>query len=327
MNLLHLKYAVVVAETGSISKASERLYVGQPNLSRAIKELENSLGVMLFDRSAKGMFLTSDGELFVRYAKLLLNQVDEIEAIFKSDKENKRRFSISVPCADYIANAFARFSTLLTDNDEVEVFYQETSSQRVIRNILQEGYKLGIIRYAEEFDKYYHDTLDDKGISYELVAEFRFVLLMNEECPLSKLNEITYDDLSGYTEVILSDSAVASLPMAQANKEEISDGTQKHIYVFERGSLMEILSQNKKCYCRTSPVSESVIKKYNIIQRHYTGNSQIYKDVLIHRKDYCLSELDKLFVGELVRAKREMIDDCSLSFCPALAKAHQAATV
>ena len=63
MNLVHLKYAVEVAETGSINKASEKLYVSQPNLSRAIKELEASLGVTRFDRSAKGMVLTPDGEL------------------------------------------------------------------------------------------------------------------------------------------------------------------------------------------------------------------------------------------------------------------------
>ena len=72
MNLVHLKYAVEVAETGSINKASEKLYVSQPNLSRAIKDLEASLGVTIFDRSAKGMVLTPDGEVFVRYARSIL---------------------------------------------------------------------------------------------------------------------------------------------------------------------------------------------------------------------------------------------------------------
>lgn len=83
MNLVHLKYAVEVAETGSINKASEKLYVSQPNLSRAIKELEASLGVTIFDRSAKGMVLTPDGEVFVRYARSILRQVDAIEEVFR----------------------------------------------------------------------------------------------------------------------------------------------------------------------------------------------------------------------------------------------------
>lgn len=82
MNLLHMKYAVEIAEAGSINKAAERLYVGQPNLSRAVKELESSLGVSIFDRSSKGMFLTPDGEVFIRSAKNILKQVDEVEGMF-----------------------------------------------------------------------------------------------------------------------------------------------------------------------------------------------------------------------------------------------------
>ena len=99
MNLVHLKYAVEVAETGSINKASEKLYVSQPNLSRAIKELEASLGVTIFDRSAKGMVLTPDGEVFVRYARSILRQVDAIEEVFSKGTTEKKKFSISVPRA------------------------------------------------------------------------------------------------------------------------------------------------------------------------------------------------------------------------------------
>ena len=79
MNLQHMKYAVAVAETGSINKAADRLFVGQSNLSRAIKELENSLGVAIFERSAHGMELTPEGGVFLRYAKAILQQVDEVE--------------------------------------------------------------------------------------------------------------------------------------------------------------------------------------------------------------------------------------------------------
>ena len=92
MNLVHLKYAVEVAETGSINKASEKLYVSQPNLSRAIKELEASLGVTIFDRSAKGMVLTPDGEVFVRYARSILRAEGElcdrrIRRVFKASRQ------------------------------------------------------------------------------------------------------------------------------------------------------------------------------------------------------------------------------------------------
>ena len=106
MNLLHMKYAVEIARTNSLNKAAETLYVGQSALSRAIKELETSLGVTLFERSSKGMTLTHDGEIFVYYAKSVLAQVDNIESMFSEGKTDKQRFSASVPRASYVADAF-----------------------------------------------------------------------------------------------------------------------------------------------------------------------------------------------------------------------------
>ena len=71
MNILHIKYAVEVARLGSVSKATETLFTAQPNISRSIRELENDLGIEIFSRSAKGMVLTPDGEVFINYAREL----------------------------------------------------------------------------------------------------------------------------------------------------------------------------------------------------------------------------------------------------------------
>ncbi|MEE0866693.1 MAG: LysR family transcriptional regulator, partial [Clostridia bacterium] len=134
MNLLHLKYAVEVEKTGSINKAAENLYMNQPNLSRAIKELENSIGITIFERSARGMSITAEGEEFLRYAKKIISQVDEIEAIRKKPSLRKQRFSISVPRASYIADAFANFSNKIDNRYPAEIFYKETNSLRAINN-------------------------------------------------------------------------------------------------------------------------------------------------------------------------------------------------
>ena len=113
MNIQHLKYAVEIAKYGSISKASEALYVAQPNLSRAIKDLEKELGIVIFDRSAKGIVLTPDGELLVQQAKSVLRHIDEIEDMFHENRSGKSVFCISVPRASYISHAFAEFSKQL----------------------------------------------------------------------------------------------------------------------------------------------------------------------------------------------------------------------
>ena len=300
-----MKYAVEIAETNSINKAAETLYVGQSALSRAIKELETTLGVTLFERSAKGMFLTPDGEVFVRYAKTVLKQVDAIENMFSSGNVSKKRFSISVPRASYITSAFASFSKSLDSSAEVEVFYKETNAMRAIKNILQEDYKLGIIRYAESYDRYYKNMMDEKGLDYELITEFRYLLLMNEKSPLAEKETITFDDLKDYMEIAHADPYVPSMPFSEVKKEELPDNSGRRIFVFEQGSQFELLAQNPETFMWVSPVPEKTLARYGLVQRVCNENKRVYKDLLIHRRDYTLSALDSLFVENLVRSKRE----------------------
>ena len=309
MNLLHMKYAVEIAETKSINKAAEKLFVGQSALSRAIKELEASLGVTLFERSAKGMFLTPDGEVFVRYAKNVLKQVDDIENIFSEGKTAKKQFSVSVPRASYIADAFAKFSKLIENGTEAELFYKETNAMRAIKNILNDEFKLGIIRYAESYDRYYKEMMDEKGLEYELITEFRYMLLMNRESPLAKKEKITYEDLRELVMIAHADPYVPSLPLAQVKKEELPDNSDRKIFIFERASQFELLAENHDTFMWSSPIPEFLLNRYGLVQRYCDENKRVYKDILIHRRDYTLSELDNMFVSELVKAKRRTMGE------------------
>ena len=307
MNLLHMKYAVVVAETNSINKAAEKLFVGQPNLSRAIKELESNLGITLFERKAKGMFLTPDGEVFIRYAKNILKQIDEVETLFNKNSYSKNRFSISVPRASYIAEAFAKFTELIETNIRAEIFYNETDSMSTIKSVLQDDYKLGIIRYAESFDKYYKSMMDEKGIKYEIIAEFKYVLLMNKDCPLASVDNIKNEDLQNYIEISHSDTYVPFLPLGELKKVGQQDGSQRKIYVFERASQFEILSQNKNAYMWVSPIPKNLEERFGLVQRSTKFNTKVYKDMLINKKEYSYTQLDTMFVEQLIKSKRDTI--------------------
>ena len=306
MKLMHIKYAVEVANEGSINKAAEKLYVGQPNLSRAIKELEASLGVKIFERSAKGMGLTSDGETFIRYAKTILRQVDEVESIFNGSGSVKKRFSISVPRASYISDAFARFSHSLTNEAEAEIIYKETNSLRAIKNILHEDYKLGIIRYAENYDKYFKTMLDEKDMQYEMITEFSYVLAMSRDNPLASAEKITFDALKDYIEIAHADPYVPSLPLSQVRKEELPDNIGRRIFVFERASQFELLSENPETFMWVSPIPQKLLDRYDLVQIPCEENKKIYKDILIYKRDYKLTVLDKAFIDELCKSKREM---------------------
>lgn len=303
MNLLHMKYAVEIARTGSISKASEALYVAQPNLSRSVKELEADLGIAIFDRTSKGMFLTPKGETFISYAKKVLSQIDDLEKMCREGLSSKQRFSISVPRASYISDAFALFSKHLS-SDPAEIFYMETNPSTAINNILSSDYNLGIIRYAEAYEKHFKAFLDEKNLTYELISEFKYVLIMSSDSALAKKESISFSDLKPFIEISHGDPYVPSLPMNVVLKEEHLDDTDRRVFIFERGGQFDLLMENPETFMWVSPLPEKLLKRYNLAQRACVDNTKLYKDVLIHKKDYVLSELDNLFITELVQSKR-----------------------
>lgn len=306
MNILHMKYAVEVAAAGSINKASEILLIAQPNLSRSIKELEADLGITIFERSAKGMVLTEEGERFVGHAKRILAQIDEVETMYKTGTVAKQQFSVCVPRASYIAEAFAHFSKGI-EKKPAELFYKETNSKRVIDYVLHSDYRLGIIRYAENYDKYFKAVFEEKGLNYELVTEFHYVLLMSKNSTLGKLEEIRYPDLCDYIEIAHADPYVPSLALAEVKKEELPDNIDRRIFVFERASQFELLYENPDTFMWVSPVPDSLRERYDLVQKKCKDNRKIYKDVLIYKKDYRLTELDNLFITELCKAKRQYV--------------------
>lgn len=304
MNILHMKYALEVAKLGSLNKASETLLIAVPNISRSIKELESDLGITIFDRTTKGMYLTPEGEEFIGFAKGILSQIEQMEDYYKAGSPKKQKFSVSVPRACYISEAFAEFSKTLT-NDSAEIFYKETNSQRTIHNMINHDYKLGIIRYAENYDKYFKAMLEEKGFVYELVTEFSYSLIMSAENPLAAKDPITFDDLTGYIEIAHADPYVPSMPLSKVVKEELPDNISRRIYIFERGSQFDLLYKNPQTFMWVSPPPQSLLDRYNLVQKKCIENKKLYKDVLIYKKGYKLTDLDRRFITELCESKRK----------------------
>ena len=306
MNLLHMKHALEVAKAGSLSKASEVLLIAAPNISRSIKELEADLGITIFDRTQNGMKLTPEGEEFLEFAKSILGQIDQVEKYYKKGHPKKQTFSISVPRASYICEAFAEFSKSLS-KDAAEIFYKETNSQRTINNMLNHDYKLGIVRYAENYDMYFKTMLEEKGFTYELITEFTYKIIMSKNSPLAKLDTISSDDLVDYIEIAHADPYVPSMPISKVVKEELSDDIDRRIFVFERTSQFELLSRNLETFMWVSPIPKSLLERYDLVQKECSENRKIYKDLLIYKNGYKLSKLDRQFITELCESKRKYL--------------------
>ncbi|MBE6692986.1 MAG: LysR family transcriptional regulator [Ruminococcaceae bacterium] len=306
MNIFHLKYAIEVAKAGSINKAGENLGMAQPNISRALKDLEADIGINIFDRSSKGMNLTPEGKEFITYAQQILYHLDELENMYKGASGNRQKFSVSAPRAGYIAEAFAEFSKNI-NGSSAEVILKETGVHNTVKSIIGSDCKLGIIRYEAEADRYFKELILEKGLEYKPLTVFNFAILTSKNSELASVEKITQEDLKNKIQITHTDPYAATLTAANAYKEASQEDSDKCIYVLDSAAQLELLSQNADTFMWVSPVPDAILERYNLVQKYSDLNSSKYMDVLIYRKDYKLTELDKAFIEEVTRAAEKYL--------------------
>lgn len=306
MNTLHFKYAVEVEKARSITQAADNLFMAQPNLSKAIKELEDTLGVSIFERTSKGVVPTEKGSEFLMYAKSILLQLDKMESIYIPKNTERQTFKISMPRGSYISNGFTNFVSELDIEKEIDVHIQETNSLQTITNIADKNFNLGIIRYHNVHESYFLDYLTEKNLSHDLIWEFEYVVLMSKNHRLANVEKIRYSDLEDSIEIVHGDIVIPYLPIKEIKKPlgYENEHLKKRIYVYERCSQFDMLAHMSNIYMWVSPIPEELLKRYDLVQRKCEIPNNSSKDVLIYTKDYKLSTLDKKFINKLYEAKK-----------------------
>lgn len=304
MNTQYLSYALEVQKAGSITKAAQNLYMAQPNLSKAIKDLEENLGYAVFKRSAGGMEITENGKQFLKYADRIVKQLNEMDKIADHENEKKVSFRVSIPRGSYIANGIAEFVSELDHEKKIDISIHETNSMNTIDNVANRYYNLGIIRYQSIYEEYFLRYLGNNGLRYESIWEFEFVLIMSNRHKLAEKEVITPQDLEEYIEITHGDVTIPYLENKEAFDRE--PDKKKVIYVYERGSQFDLLENVPTTYMWVSPVPDSYLERYKLVQRVCRKPDNRYKDVLIYRDDYLFTEYDKLFQKNLYASKIEV---------------------
>ncbi len=300
MNIIHLKYAIEVSKAGSINKASESLGMAQPNISRAIKDLESDVGITIFDRSAKGMNLTPEGKEFIDNAQKILYQLNELESRYKNGFAGRQKFSVSAPRASYIAEAFARFSVNI-DKGSAEISLKETGAFNTLKNVVSSDCKLGIVRYEESAERFFNEIFEEKNLVREDIAEFEYVIVANKESSLAEKEAVYQADLAEKIQITHRDPYAATVSVTEGQKDELGENSNRCIYILDTAAQFELMAENSNTFMWMSPAPKKLLNRYDLIQRSCADGGKKYKDVLVYRKDYKMTELDKLFI-ELLRA-------------------------
>lgn len=309
MNTLHFKYAVEIEKTRSITQAAENLYMAQPNLSKAIKELESSLGIVIFRRTSKGVIPTEQGVKFLNCAKQILMQIDNMESIALPNKHEKRRIRISVPRTAYISKAFSDYIALSDSSEDMEIYFCETNSMRTIENVRENGYNFGIIRFNKAHEKYFSDFLAEKNLESQLLWKYEILAIMSAEHPVAEKENLTYGELSAnYTELTQGDDAVPYVPDAveklfSENRPE--NAKTKRICMYDRGSALDFLLTVPEAFMLDSPVPESLCKKYGLVQRKCSFSDNCFMDCIIYTAGRKLSQNEIALVNKFYEVRNE----------------------
>ena len=305
MNTLHLKYAVEVERTGSITQAAENLFMAQPNLSKAIKELEENMGITIFERSSKGAVLTQKGAEFMVYAKNILAQLEKMESLQIPDASLRQSFNVCIPRGSYIASGFTRFVSGLDMEKEIDVNIKETNSMQTISNVADGRFNLGIVRYSLDYENYFLDYIEEKNLRYEQIWDFEYLVVMSTSHPLAEVAELKKSDLEGYVEIVHGDTSIPYIQPDSLRRPEGAKG-QKRVYVYERCNQFDMLEHIPLSYMWVSPIPDEWLRRYGLVQRKCKSSLNRYKDILVYPKGYKLSELDRRFIDKLFESKNEV---------------------
>jgi DNA-binding transcriptional LysR family regulator len=180
-----------------MNKAAEKLFISQPSLSSAIKELEKFAGVKLFHRTAKGVEKTPDGEEFLTYARPIYQQYEILNQKYGGKTLIKRKFGVSTQHYSFAVKAFIE-TVKLFDTKEYEFAIRETRTLDVIEDVSVGRSEIGILYLSDFNRKFIKKTLEDNEIIFHPLKKCGVFVYIAKSHPLANKKKITFEKLRDY---------------------------------------------------------------------------------------------------------------------------------
>ena len=235
MTLQQLKYVTTIANIGSISEAAKRLFVSQPSLTKAIKELEKEMGITIFDRTNKGITVSKEGERFLGYARQVLEQAALLEEQYKSQSGGKKQFSVSTQHYSFAVNAFVE---LLKGAgiDQYDVSLRETQTYEIIDDVAHMKSEIGLLYYNDFNRPVLEKLIHTNELTFTELFTAHPHIFIGKTHPLANKDVVSMDELEEYPYISFEQGDHNSFYFS----EEIFSTVvrPKHIRVRDRASLL-----------------------------------------------------------------------------------------
>ncbi len=300
MTLQQLKYVIEVARSRSISHAAQNLFISQPSLSNAIKELEKEMGITIFSRTNKGISITQDGSEFLSYARQVVEQADLLENRYADTQPKQQHFSVS---AQHYAFAVSAFVRLLKDYDreEYEFTLRETRTYEIIADVKNLRSEIGVL-YLNAFNKKVISKFLREGdlVFHELFVAKPHVFISSSN-PLATRDYVTLADLDPYPYLSYEQGDYNSFYFSEEILSTLS--RPKNIKVSDRATLFNLLIGLNGYTISTGVISHKLNSK-DIIAVPLKVDERIHVGYITH-KHVTNSRLAEIYIDYL----RESIDE------------------
>lgn len=294
LTLQQLRYVITAAEMKNLTEAAKSLYIAQPSLTKAIKELENEMGISIFDRTNKGIEVSSEGEIFLGYARQVLEQAALLEEKYKNPISTKYQFCVSTQHYSFAVNALVDLIQQCGGNS-YDFSLRETQTYEIIEDVAKMRSEIGILYYNDFNKAVLMKMIQANELKFTELFTAKPHVFVSTAHPLSDRKSVTMDELADYPYLSFEQGDYNSFYYS----EEVFSTVvrSKNIRVRDRATLFNLLI-GLNGYTVCSGVLDAKLNGDNIVAVPLEEEGEMHIGYLTHRKAH-LSRLGQRYIAAL----------------------------
>ena len=262
MNIKHIQYMVEIERVQSISQAAENLYIGQPNLSRILKEVEESVGFPIFLRTSHGVRPTERGAAFLQHAHNILREMDSIQMMSPHQMVDDR-LRVCIPRSAACFQMVADFLKHSCENQNIYAEIRECHAKKTLE---------------------FQEVASSSKLTFRKLTSYEDVVLMHSSHPLADRDKLKADELSQYLQIAHSDNDFTS--------QKFDENISSLIYTVDRQAQITLLSMLPNSYMWSVPQEDQALSALGLVQKKCSGYSRKYCEALIYNHQHTMNSLE-----------------------------------
>lgn len=295
MTILQLKYAITIANVSSMRRAADKLFISQPALSSSIRELEEELGIHIFERTSRGIIVTEEGKEFLEYAKQAVSQYAILEDRYISEDKDKNHFSVSMQHYVFAVRAFVN-TIKKYDSSKYVYTVRETKTNEVLSDVSDLKSEVGIVAYTKGSEKLMRKLFQQNRLCFEQLMVRDTYAYVSRNHPLAHRKEISIEELKDYPCVSFDQSSENDFYLYE---EALSNYEfDKLIKSNDRATSVEILAELNGYSIGTGIMTESITLQSEFVAIKLREDDPLTIGYII-KKNHKLSEIGETYIEEL----------------------------